>query len=54
MTAQICTCNARDCGPGAGHESYCGRTEEDDQIDGLDERAQQDAENMYEQRWAER
>lgn len=22
-----CTCNAADCGPGAGHESYCGKPE---------------------------
>jgi hypothetical protein len=25
--AMICTCNAVDCGPGAGHESYCGQIE---------------------------
>lgn len=25
----VCTCNAVDCGPGAGHESYCGQGEPD-------------------------
>lgn len=27
-----CTCNARDCGPGSGHEYYCGRTEPSEEV----------------------